>query len=736
MDVALNSAGEAYDEQGIGDSAAKNDRQQVEKIEPDAEDLQALSAVVCQGYDIDKNSLTTMTKSWSECKKLVAMLPEQQTRGGKFENAANVNLPIVLNAAIVFNARAYAAFFSSNSIVKCQVIGDDSGLFQVQIDPRTGQPMTDPTGQIQKQTIVPEGAKAKRASRISQHMSWQLTYQMPHWIEDMDKLLMLVPIYGSLFKKVYYNSYTKTNCSELILPQYLTVHAETRTLDTAPRITHSFGLYPYEIQERIGAGYFDEFIFTNDDSGEQHEFIEQHLRYDLDDDGYDEPLIVTVHSETKTVVRVEKRYIDEDVTYGKDSKGGGKKKIIRIEPENFFKKFGFMPNPTGGFYDIGIGYILYQISKAINTTVNQLLDAGTLANSPFFLLERGRMKGGEVKVRPGFGLFVNNDSRPLKDSIYQMTFGGPDAVLFQLLGFLFDYARNLGGMREVLEGGMRSDQTTGSTEMSIQEGMNEYKAIYKRLWRSMMHEYKRLFDLNHRYMDDKEYFKVLDSQDVMGDVQGKTEIYRTDYNADDFDVMPIADEEYLTSSQKKGKAMTAMKLAEGQLVNPKVAAKMVLQSENFDNIEELLAFEPTKQELELQKQKQDIEQAAVQVQGKEAQAAVIKETNALHKLAIENRKTDIAEATALFDIDKTKAEIIEILARAKKEAQGTDLEALDRISLAFQAENEKRITDNAALSASQGVPQQGGQNEQARVPNVAGNAPNPGNNGTMVGSPQ
>jgi uncharacterized protein YyaL (SSP411 family) len=37
-----------------------------------------------------------------------------------------VNLPLVLNAAITFNARAYPAFFNSNSIVKCQVTGDDS----------------------------------------------------------------------------------------------------------------------------------------------------------------------------------------------------------------------------------------------------------------------------------------------------------------------------------------------------------------------------------------------------------------------------------------------------------------------------------------------------------------------------------------------------------------------------------------------------------------------------------
>ncbi len=645
MDVKLNAAGEAMDEQGF----------KVEKLEPDDIDLQALAAVVTEGYQIDKASLSYMQKGWDECKKLVSMLPE--SKAGRFDGAANVNIPIILNAANVFNARSYAAFFKSNDIVKCEVIGDDSGLFEVTIGP-DGKPVLGADGHVQKREIVAEGAKQKRADRISQHMSWQLTYQMPHWIEDMDKLLTLDPIYGCLFKKIYYNSYTKQNCSELIMPQYLTVHNETRDLATAPRITHSFGLYPYEIQERIGAEYFDEFSYSNDDSGEQHEFLEQHLRYDLDGDGYDEPLIVTVHSETSAVVRVEKRYIDTDIT--KNKKG----EIIRIEPENFFVKFGFMPNPTGGFYDIGFGYMLYQLNKVINTAVNQLVDAGTLGNSPFFLLERGRMKGGEVKVRPGFGLFVNNDSRPLRDSIYQMTFNGPDSVLFQLLGFLFEYARNLGGMREVLEGGMRSDQATGAMEMQIQEGMNEFKAIHKRIWRSLSHEYKRLFDLNHRYMDDKEYFKVLDVQDSMD--RGKAEIMRQDYNSDDFDVRPVADAEYLTSAQKKSDADFCIQLAQNNMVNPKVAAKKALESRNITNITELLDFEPTNQELELQKQKQDLEMAAVQAQDKEAQANILKEQNA-------KRKLDIEEAKALFDIDKTRAETLDTLAQAQERTHEADL---------------------------------------------------------------
>jgi len=257
-------------------------------VDLDEVDYQSLAQKVKEGYDIDKNSLSSEYKTWAESEKLVAMLPE--AKGGKFDNAANVNLPVILNSAIVFNARAYPAFFPANDVVKCQVVGDDSGHFDPLTTPLIPDPKNPDGFKIPAKWEIAPGAKAERATRISQHMSWQLTSQMSYWVEDMDRMLTLLPIYGCLFKKVYYDSYSKKNCSILILPQYLVVHNETRDLESAPRITHCYGLYPYEMQERIGSGYFKEFSFINNNLSEQHEFLEQHLRYDLDDDGYDEPL--------------------------------------------------------------------------------------------------------------------------------------------------------------------------------------------------------------------------------------------------------------------------------------------------------------------------------------------------------------------------------------------------------------------------------------------------------------
>jgi len=42
----------------------------------------------------------------------------------------------------------------------------------------------------------------------------------------------------------------------------------------------------------------------------------------------------------------------------------GKEKIIKIVPTQYFTKFGFIPNPDGGIYDVGFGLLLGGINDS------------------------------------------------------------------------------------------------------------------------------------------------------------------------------------------------------------------------------------------------------------------------------------------------------------------------------------------------------------------------------------
>ena len=66
--------------------------------------------------------------------------------------------------------------------------------------------------------------------------------------------------------------------------------------------------------------------------------IEQHTYIDMDGDGYQEPYVVSFHLETGKVLRIAARFDDTTISYN------GKGEVIKIEPIEYFTKFGFIPN--------------------------------------------------------------------------------------------------------------------------------------------------------------------------------------------------------------------------------------------------------------------------------------------------------------------------------------------------------------------------------------------------------
>src|SRR3990167_1351509 len=164
-----------------------------------------------------------------------------------FDGAANVKNPILATAALQFASRACPAIVDGQRIVKGQVVGDDMG---VPIKGPDGQPVLDEaTGEPQWQT--PPGAKKSKAERISKHMSHQLINEMPEWEEDTDVLLGQIPIVGCAFRKVWYDPTFARNRSEMVPALDFVVNQKTRSLETVPRITQIFDLYPHEIEERM-----------------------------------------------------------------------------------------------------------------------------------------------------------------------------------------------------------------------------------------------------------------------------------------------------------------------------------------------------------------------------------------------------------------------------------------------------------------------------------------------------
>jgi chaperonin GroES len=345
---------------------------------------------------------------------------------------------------------------------------------------------------------------------VSRYMSYQLLYEMEEWEEDTDVLLHHLPIVGCAFRKVWRSETLGRNKSEMVPAIHLVVNNKVRSLDEAPAVTHEIFLYPQDIEERKLNGTFLDIDLPapvtegqENDEDAPHMFLEQHKYLDLDEDGYKEPYIVTVHKESCQVVRIVANFSMEAV------KDNGKK-IVRIAKEQYFVKYSFIPDPKGGFYDIGFGRLLESLGETIDTTINQMLDAGHLQNAGGGFIGTGirLKKGGQIKVSPGRFEQVEMTGK-LGDQIHMHQFQGPSAVLFNLLGMMIEAAKDITAVKDILTGDTNGQTQTATTTLAmIEQGLKVFTAIYKRIYRALKDEFRLLFDLNAKHIDEKAYLHL------------------------------------------------------------------------------------------------------------------------------------------------------------------------------------------------------------------------------------
>lgn len=543
------------------------------------------------GLEIDDDSRSEWMEKNERAMELALQITHERTF--PWEGASNMVFPLITTGALQFNARALPAIIPGNNIVKCRVNGDDSGVFQVQTDPQTGEPAVNPeTGQPVTQEVTAPGAKAAQAARVSQHMNWQLLDQMTEWEGDTDTLLLYLPIAGCAFRRMWYDPTKGRPCSRWIPASNLIVNMKARSIETAPRISEEFFLYPYEIIEKIRSG---DFYYEGDDPlrdfGGQEEdedsedtqpricFIEQHCRIDLDEDGYPEPYTVIFHKETGQVVRIVARYAEADIEYdGFD--------VVRINTMSEYIKYDFIPNPNNEFYGIGFGWLLGPINDQVNTTINQLNDAATLQNMPMGFLGRGlRLKGGDMKFEPGEFKQVDNSGGSLRENIFQLQLAPPSQVLFQLLGLMINSGQDISSVKDIMMGDTSTNIAPTTALTLVEQGTTQFNSIFKRVHRALKLELSLLFDINGRTLDEREYFTFFDSQE---------EVSVSDYDSSTLNVTPVTDANMAARALRQSKTQALMQIAQmfPDRLNRDMILADLLEASEIENPQEYILPPP------------------------------------------------------------------------------------------------------------------------------------------------
>ena len=506
----------------------------------DESDLVRIGRNCIAGYDRDLSSRYEWEKLTEKGLQIARQITEIKTYPWK--NASNIKYPLIATAAIQFAARAYPQIIQGADVVKAKIIGQ----------------------------VTEE--KELRAKRVSSHMSYQLTEQMEEWEEDTDQLLTSLPVVGMYFRKTYFDPLYGRNMSISISPLDLIVNQKVKSLKTARRISEKIMLYRNDVLERQNSGMFVDKVIdvmeTADEEDKSELFIEQHTWIDLDEDGYQEPYIVMIHKESEKVCRIVARYDEDGLKV--NSKGA----IVRIEPVHYYTDFGFLPDPAGNYYKMGFAHLLGPINESISTVINQLLDAGHLSNVQGGLLGNGvRLQGGVLRIRPGEFQPVETMGGSLRDNVFPFPFKEPSAVLFQLLGLLTETGMKLAAVSETMTGEMPGQNTPATTVLAmIEQGLKVFTSIYKRVFRSLKSEYKKLYRLNRLYMDEQEYITVLDDP---------LAVFRKDYDQKDLDITPVADPTVSSEAQRLARAQAILNANQ---YNPTVKGKVAALRYYYDAI--------------------------------------------------------------------------------------------------------------------------------------------------------
>lgn len=585
-----------------------------------------LTTKVLEGYKTDLAS----RKEWEELNKqiidLAKLLVKKKVYAG--EVVANVKYPIIINACIQFASRAYPELIKGNDIVKSKVIGSDL-----------------------------DGAKAARAKRICDFMSFQLSSHMDDWEEGVDQLLFTLPAIGCAFKKSYFDSIERKNISQLVFADDLVVNYFAESLERAPRVTHRIYLYHNEIVERITSGVFSNFDIaslgqatsdkTSDTDDETpHLFLEQHRWYDLDNDGYQEPYIVTVHLESQKLVRIAPRFATDGIIR-KDKTG----KIIKILPEQYFTRFIFMPSIDGGFYGMGFGSLLMSSNSAINTIINQLLDAGTLSNRQSGFLGRGLKlgRGQSIQIKSGEWKPVDVTGDDLRKNVFPMPVREPSGVLFQLLGLLIDSSKELASMTEILAGNSPGANVPAESVLAlIEQGLQVYSAIHKRLYRAHYKEFLKIRRLNALYLDQMTYSTVLDDQNAL---------VQADFSSADFDVIPVSNPNSTTMMQRLLKAKAMLELR-GQGLNDQEIMRRYLLALEIEDVDIILSSgeENPAEQLTVQKLQSEVEELTANIEKIKAETQKILSEIPKNQFSMEKESMEVAQTERELDIKQQQIE--------------------------------------------------------------------------------
>ena len=523
-------------------------------------------------YEEDLESSSEWREAYTKGLDLLGIKYQERTE--PFQGASGVTHPLLSESVTQFQAQAYKEMLPSGGPVRTHVLGSET----------------------------PQ--KQEQSNRVKEFMNYQITEVMEEFDPDTDQMLFYLPLSGSTFKKVYFDTTKNRAVSKFVPSEDLIIPYSATDLNTSPRVTHVLRMDENEVRKMQVAGIFkdvDISAYDTEDntvkdkidaigginkteSDDVYNILEIHA--DLDIEGFEDlgqdgqptgiklPYVITIDNGSGEILSITRNYDQNDPMKRK---------------RQYFVHYKFLPGL--GFYGFGLIHMIGGLGRAATSILRQLIDAGTLANLPSGFKARGiRIRNDDEPLSPGEFRDIDAPGGSIRDSIIPLPFKEPSGTLAQLLGSLIDGGRRFVSIADQQISNMSQDMPVGTTVALLERGMKVMSAIHKRLHYAQKTEFRllaRIFSENLPPVYPYEVFGApaeVKAQDFDGRV----------------DILPVSDPNIFSMAQRVTLAQTQLQLAQSnpQLHNLQMAYRRMYQALEVQNIEEILPPPPQPQPMD------------------------------------------------------------------------------------------------------------------------------------------
>ena len=486
-----------------------------------------------ENYTDYKASRKDWENSYTKGLDLLGFKYEENTE--PFKGASGAVHPVLAEAVTQFQSLAYKELLPSQGPVRTQIIG------------------------------TPTPDKEQQSLRVKEFMNYQIMSEMKEYESEFDQMLFYLPLTGSTFKKVYYDEMMQRTVSKFVPADDLVVPYTATSLDDAETIIHVVKMSENELRKQQVAGFYRDVELTpgqdNETDAQRKEreldgmakgrnqpmftLLECHVNLDIE--GFEDtdtqgqatgiklPYIVTVEEASREVLSIRRNYEVGDATRSKIQ---------------YFVHFKFLPGL--GFYGFGLIHMIGGLSRTATAALRSLLDAGTFSNQPSGFKMRGiKLRDEAQPLQPGEFRDVDAPGGNLRDAFMPLPFKEPSQTLLQLMGVVVGAGQRFASIADLQVGEGNQQAAVGTTVAMLERGSRTMSAIHKRLYASM----RREFSLMARVF--KLYLPPVYPYDVVG---GQRQIKQTDFD-DRIDILPVADPNIFSQTQRISLAQTEMQLA-------------------------------------------------------------------------------------------------------------------------------------------------------------------------------